>query len=102
MNNNNNNCSNSMINRNNNNNTNKKNQKKVKTLKAIKKRSPHTLEQAPEKIESLIPPSLTRTVLAVPKNITPSAKSFMDAKVARKRGEKKLEFRNNQMKTLKK
>ena len=42
-------------------------------------------------MESFIPPSLTRTVLAVPKNITLSAKSFMDAKVARKRAEKKDE-----------
>ena len=28
----------------------------------------------PEKIESFIPPSVTRTILAMPKNITPSAK----------------------------
>ena len=49
----------------------------------------------PEPIESFIPPSVTRTVLAVPKNVTPSAKSFMDSKVARKRAEKKLKFRNN-------
>ena len=49
----------------------------------------------PEAIESFIPPSVTRTVLAVPKNVTPNAKSFMDSKVARKRAEKKLKFRNN-------
>ena len=49
----------------------------------------------PEEIESFIPPRVTRTVLAVPKNVTPSTKSFMDSKVARKRAEKKLNFRNN-------
>ena len=42
-----------------------------------------------------LPPSVTRTVLAVPKNIAPNVKYFMDAKVARKRAEKKLKFRNN-------
>ena len=42
----------------------------------------------PEKIESFLPPSVTRTVLAPLKNITQSAKSLMDEKVARKRAEK--------------
>ena len=69
--------------------------KKGKNPESYEKRVPHPLEQAQEKIESFIPPSVTRTVLAVPKNIAPSVKSFMDAKVARKRAEKKLEFRNN-------
>ena len=68
----------------------------------MKKRVPHPLEQAPEKLASFIPPSVTTAVLAAPKNTTPSAKSFMDAKVARKRAEKKLGFRNNYMKTLNK
>ena len=49
----------------------------------------HPLEQMPEKIESFIPPSVTRTVLAALKKITPSAKSFTDAKFARKKAEKK-------------
>ena len=86
----NNNCSNSINNSNNRNknNTNKKNQK-VKNPESYEKRVLHPLEQAPEKIESFIPPSFTRTVLAVSKYITPSAKSFMDAKVARRRDGKK-------------
>ena len=60
-----------------------------KNPESYEKRVPHPLEQVPGKIESFIPPSVTKTVLAAPKNITPSAKSFMDAKVARKRAEKK-------------
>ena len=48
--------------------------KERKNPESYKKRVPHPLEQAPEKIESFIPPSVTRTVLAAPKNITPSAK----------------------------
>ena len=53
------------------------------------------VEQVPEKIELFIPPSVTKTVFAVPKNIIPRTKFFMDAKVARKRPEKKLDFINN-------
>ena len=79
----------------NNNSTNKKKIEKGKNPESYEKRVPHLLEQAPEKTESFIPPSVTRTVLAAPKNITSSAKSFMDAKVGRKRAEKKLDFRNN-------
>ena len=64
------------------------------------KRVPHPLEQAPEKIDLFTPSSVTRTVLAAPKNITSKydiniTKSFMDAKVARKRAEKKANLRNN-------
>ena len=81
----NNNCSNSINNNNNRNNNNTN----VKNPESYEKRVLHPLEQAPEKIESFIPPSFTRTVLAVSKYITPSAKSFMDAKVARKRDGKK-------------
>ena len=55
-----------------------------KNPESYEKRVPHPLEQVPEKIESFIPPSVTRTVLTAPKNITASIKSFMDAKVARK------------------
>ena len=75
----------------NNNNTNKQTKKleEAKNPENYEKRVRQTLEQVPEKIESFLPPSLTRAVLAAPKNITPSAKSFMDAKVARKRAEKK-------------
>ena len=54
----------------------------------MKKKVSHRLEQVPEKIESFIPPSVTRAVIAATKTITPSAKYFMDAKVARKRAEK--------------
>ena len=68
---------------------------KGKNPESYEKRVPHLLEQAPEKTESFIPPSVTRTVLAASKNITSSAKFFMDAKVGRKRAEKKLDFRNN-------
>ena len=42
----------------------------------------------PEEIESFIPSNVARKVLAEPKNITPSAKSFTDAKIARKKAEK--------------
>ena len=73
---------------NNNNNTNKK-KEEGKNPESYEKRVPHPLEQVPEKIESFIPPSVTRTVLTAPKNITASIKSFMDAKVARKWAEKK-------------
>ena len=68
---------------NNNNNTNKK-KEEGKNPESYEKRVPHPLEQVPEKIESFIPPSVTRTVLAAPKNITTSIKFFMDANVARK------------------
>ena len=53
------------------------------------------MEQVPKKNESFIPPSVTRTVLVTPKNITPSTKFLMDGKVASKRAEKKLDFRKN-------
>ena len=69
---------------NNNNNTNKK-KEEGKNPESYEKRVPHPLEQVPEKIESFIPPSVTRTVLAAPKSITPNAKYLIDAKVARKR-----------------
>ena len=72
---------------NNNNNTNKK-KEEGKNPESYEKRVPHPLEQVPEKIESFIPPSVTRAVIAATKTITPSAKYFMDAKVARKRAEK--------------
>ena len=49
----------------------------------------------PKKNESFIPPSVTRTVLVMPKNITPSTKFLMDGNVASKRAEKKLDFRKN-------
>ena len=81
-------------NRSNNNNTNKK-KEEGKNPESYEKRVPHPLEQVPEKIESFIPPSVTRRVLAAPKNITTSIKSFMDAKVAGKWTKKKLDFRNN-------
>ena len=62
---NNNNCSNSM---NNSNNRNKQQheQKKLeecKNLESYEKRVPHPLEQAPEELESFIPPSVTRAVI---------------------------------------
>ena len=60
-----------------------------KNSESYEKRVSHPLEQMPEKIESFIPPSVTRTVLAALKKITPSAKSFTDAKFARKKAEKK-------------
>ena len=81
---NNNNYSNSRNNSNNNNNTKKKKKEEGKNPESYEKRVPHPLEQVPEKIESFIPPSVTRTVLAAPKNITTSIKFFMDANVARK------------------
>ena len=80
---NNNSYSNSRNNSNNNNNT-KKKKEEGKNPESYEKRVPHPLEQVPEKIESFIPPSVTRTVLAAPKNITTSIKFFMDANVARK------------------
>ena len=91
---NNNSYSNSRNNSNNNNNT-KKKKEEGKNPESYEKRVPHPLEQVPEKIESFIPPSVTRTVLAAPKNITTSIKFFMDANVARKWAKKKLDFRNN-------
>ena len=60
-----------------------------KNSESYEKGVSHPLEQMPEKIESFIPPSVTRTVLAALKKITPSAKSFTDAKFARKKAEKK-------------
>ena len=61
---------------------------KHKYPESYEKKVSHRLEQVPEKIESFIPPSVTRAVIAATKTITPSAKYFMDAKVARKRAEK--------------
>ena len=75
--------------------TQKKKKEEGKNPESYEKRVPHPLEQVPEKIESFIPPSVTRTVLAAPKNITTSIKFFMDANVARKWAKKKLDFRNN-------
>ena len=75
--------------------THTKKKEEGKNPESYEKRVPHLLEQEPEKIKSLIPPSVTRTVFAAPKSITTSIKSFMDAKVARKWAEKKLDFRNN-------
>ena len=61
---------------------------KRKYPESYEKKVSHRLEQVPEKIESFIPPSVTRAVIAATKTITPSTKYFMDAKVARKRAEK--------------
>ena len=91
-NNNNNNCNN---NNRNNNNTNKKKLEEGKNPESYEKKVPHPLEKAPEKIESFIPPSLARTVLAALKNIIPSAKSFMVQKLQGKELKKKLDFANN-------
>ena len=62
----------------------KKKKEEGKNPESYEKRVPHPLQQVPEKIESFIPLSVTRTVLAAPKNITTSIKFFMDANVARK------------------
>ena len=59
------------------------------------KRSSSPPGTSAKKNESFIPPSVTRTVLVTPKNITPSTKFLMDGKVASKRAEKKLDFRKN-------
>ena len=73
-----------------NNNTNKKKLKQEgKNPESYEKGVRHPLEQEPDKIESFIPPSVTRTVLAALENITPSVKSFMDAKAVWKRAEKR-------------
>ena len=63
-----------------NNNKNKKKFEKGKNPESYEKKDPHPLEQAPEKIESFIPPSLTRTVLAAPKKYHTKCKTFHGCK----------------------
>ena len=66
-----------------------------KNPEAYEKRVPHPLEQNPEKIDVLIPWSVTKTSFAPPKSTAPTAKALMDTKVAKKVfKKKKLGFKN--------
>ena len=47
-------------------------------------------------------PAVTTTAPSKPKSFMPTAKSVMDARVAKKRAQKKPGFKNNLTKTLKK
>ena len=48
------------------------------------------------------PPAVTTTAPSKPKSFMPTAKSVVDARVAKKRAQKKPGFKNNLTKTLKK